>query len=77
MGPDTGRPGGPALDERVHMRNLGSRLFVLAIALVVMLFHTEVYAQFQAAFGSTGEVPTVLKWSAFVAVALLLILRRR
>ena len=59
------------------MRNLGPRLFVLAIALVVMLFHTEVHAQFQAVFGTSAEVPTAMKWSAFVAIAVLLILRRR
>ena len=59
------------------MRELGPRLFLLAVGVVVMLFHTEVHAQFQAAFGHSGVAPTLLKWSAFVGIAALLVMRRR
>ena len=55
---------------------MGPRLIVLASALAVSLFHTEVFAQFSDVLGGLGGAPDSLKWFAFAAAVLLVASRR-
>ena len=57
------------------MRHQGLKLIVLAFALLMSLFHAEVFAQFNAIVGDTSHVPGYLKVLAGAGVVALLAIR--
>ena len=57
------------------MRHQGLKLTLLAFALLMALFHAEVFAQFTAMVGDTSHMPGYLKVLAGAGVVALLAVR--